>query len=84
MRRYFWVAEVSLGRFTQIESEAIDVGGAIDAFKVQMTALLLDQMATQGEAHIGADSALCLVIIDPVGTNSRSKREGTMKRGSNA
>ena len=40
MRRYFWVAEVSLGRFTQIESEAIDVGGAIDAFKVQMTALL--------------------------------------------
>ena len=27
---------------------------------------------------------LCLVIIDPVGTNSRSKREGTMKRGSNA
>ena len=57
MRRYFWVAGVSLGRFTQIESEAIDVGGSIDAFKVQMTALLLDQMATQGEAHIGADSA---------------------------
>ena len=28
--------------------------------------------------------ALCLVIIDPVGTNSRSKREGTTKRGSNA
>ena len=53
---------MSLGRFTQIESEAIDVGGSIDAFKVQMTALLLDQMATQGEAHVGADAA-CLVVV---------------------
>ncbi len=57
MWRYFWVAGTSLDRFTQIESEAIDVGGSIDAFNMQMTALLMDQMATQGEAHIGADTA---------------------------
>ena len=39
---HYGVAGVSLGRFTQIESEAIDVGGYIHAFKLQMTALLLD------------------------------------------